>query len=130
MAVDPITASINFAETVVKTIWPDETGVDKAKIEFAKTQIATQAALLMEQAKTNQVEAASQFWFVAAARPAILWLCGVLLWWTYMGAPLLVFFFPDRKMPSLGTDGVMELTIGILGLAGWRSLDKKNGVAR
>jgi hypothetical protein len=129
MALDPISAGLELANTVVKTIWPDTSQEDAAKIELVKTQIATQAALLIEQAKTNQIEAASSRLFVAGARPALMWLCGFLLFWSYVGAPLLVFFLPGRPLPSLGTEGVFELTMGMLGLAGWRTLDKIKGVA-
>ena len=130
MALDPISAGLELANTIVKTIWPDESAQDAAKIELLKTQIATQAALLIEQAKANQVEAASASIFVAGWRPSVGWVCSLALAWTFLVSPVLQFFLPGRPVPTVPSEMLFELVLALLGVAGLRSFDKLKGTAR
>ena len=130
MSLDPISAGLELANTIVKTIWPDESAQDAAKIELLKTQIATQAALLIEQAKTNQVEASSDNVFVAGWRPSVGWVCSLALAWTFLVSPVLQFFLPGRPVPTVPSDMLFELVLALLGVAGLRSVEKFKGIAR
>lgn len=130
MALDPISAGLELANTIVKTIWPDESAQDAAKVDLVKTQIATQAALLIEQAKTNQVEAASSSLFVAGWRPSVGWVCSLALLWTFLLSPILQFFLPGRPVPTIPSDMLFELILALLGVAGLRSVEKFKGIAR
>ena len=97
------------------------------------------------QALANQEAAKHDSLFVAGARPAILWVCALGLAWTFLIQPVLVwllvavglsFMPPDQvnemsaALPQLDTESIWGLTGAVLGMAGWRSWDKKNGVAR
>lgn len=130
MALDPISAGLELANTVVKTIWPDTSQEDAAKIELVKTQIATQAALLIEQAKTNQAEAASSSVFVAGWRPSVGWVCSLSLLWTFLLSPVTQFFLPGRPVPTVPADMLFELVLAMLGVAGLRSFDKFKGLSK
>lgn len=129
MPLDPITAGLELANSVVRAIWPDEAEKDKAQIELVKTQIATQAALLIEQAKTNQAEAQHSSLFVAGWRPSVGWVCSLALAWTFLISPILQFALPGRAVPTVPSDMLFELVLALLGVAGLRTFDKIKGVA-
>jgi len=58
MALDPVTAGLDLAKTVVQTIWPDKTEQEKA-------QLAAALQLVQGQLDINRAEAASPSVFVA-----------------------------------------------------------------
>ena len=82
----------------------------------------------------NAAEATNSSLFVAGWRPFIGWVCGGALLYTYILVPLATAGFaaaghPLPKLPAL--DGnLWELMFGMLGMAGWRSLDKLKGVSK
>ena len=127
MAIDPITAGLSLAETVVSKIWPDKTEQEKA-------QMAAAVALLQGQMEINKVEAASPNIFTSGWRPAIGWVCGLAMAYTYIGYPLLLWataiWWPAVKPPVLVTDGVLtELLCALLGMSSLRTYEKTRGVA-
>ena len=91
--------------------------------ELAKGQIAANA----EQAKHPSI-------FVAGARPAIMWICALGLGWSFFLQPLLHWILlitgSDYPMPDINTEGLISLTMALLGLSGMRSWEKSKGVAR
>ena len=127
MAIDPITAGLSLVSDVVNKVWPDKTEQEKA-------QMAAAVALLQGQMEINKVEAASPNVFTSGWRPAIGWVCGLAMAYTYIGYPLLLWataiWWPGIKPPILVTDGVMtELLCVLLGMSGLRSFEKTRGVA-
>lgn len=133
MAFDPISAGLEIAGKIIDRVWPDKTAQDEAKLEMLKLQIANEFQLQIAQAETNTEQAKSQSVFVAGARPFMMWVCGVALCYQYLIRTLVPWIFavsghPVPPMPSLD-ENLWELTAGMLGLAGWRSWDKKNGRA-
>jgi len=127
MALDPITAGIDLAKTVVQTIWPDKT-------EEEKQQLAAAVMIVQGQIDTNKTEAANPSMFVAGWRPFIGWVCGLALVYQYLARPLAAWAFaiaghPLPPMPGLD-DNLWELLLGMLGLGGLRSFEKVKGVAR
>lgn len=128
MAIDPITAGIGLAETVIAKIWPDKTEQERA-------QLAAAMALVQGQLDINKAEAASASVFTSGWRPAIGWICGMALFYTYVGYPFLLWavsiYAPEMKPPVLGNDGMLyELLFGMLGLGGLRTFEKIKGVNR
>ena len=91
-------------------------------------------ALAKEQAKANTEAAKHPSMFVAGARPAIMWVCCLGLFWSFFLAPLLNWFLAisgtDMPLPAIETDGLLTLTLSLLGLGGYRSFEKFKGVAR
>ena len=127
MALDPLTAVSDLASTVINKIWPDKT-------EQEKQQLAAAVALVQGQLDINKTEAANPNVFVSGWRPAIGWICGGALGYTYLGYPLLVWittvWFPNIHAPLLGNDGMLyELLFGMLGMGGLRTFEKVKGVA-
>ena len=85
-------------------------------------------------AQANVESAKSSSLFVAGARPAIMWVCCLGLLTEYFIMPLArwgtALWAPDIFLPELSTEGLMTLTLSLLGLGGLRSFEKTKGVAR
>jgi hypothetical protein len=114
----------------------------RAKLEeLAKqmelTQISGQLAINLEEAKSEK-------WWKAGWRPAVGWICAGVLAYTYLFQPMLAFLlrvsvwagwlhvatadeFP--AFPTLDTGAIIQLLIGMLGLAGLRTAEKIKGVS-
>lgn len=90
--------------------------------------------LLLGQIQVNTEEAKSSSLFVAGWRPFIGWTCGAGVAYAYVLHPMALFvaFMFDvdvSRMPALDIGTLLSLVMAMLGVAGLRSLDKKNGVA-
>ena len=96
---------------------------EKHAQELAKGQIQAN----VEQAKHPSL-------FVAGARPAIMWICALGLAWQFFLAPLMnwavVISGSTIQPPVINTEGLMTLTLSLLGLGGLRTAEKWKGVAR
>jgi hypothetical protein len=95
------------------------------EIEFMAGKM--QADINLEEAKNPNV-------FVSGWRPFIGWICGFSLFYNYIFFPFYAYtaklFYPAAPaMPSLDNGELISLLFALLGLAGFRSMDKKNGVA-
>jgi len=86
------------------------------------------------QIEVNKEEAKSASIWVAGWRPAVGWAGAVGFAYAAILEPLLrfvsqVIFHYGGQFPVIDTMLTMQVLFGLLGLAGLRSLDKKNGVA-
>jgi hypothetical protein len=127
MALDPLSAGVDLAQTVINKIWPD-----KSKEEAA--QLAAAVAIVQGQMEVNKAEAASGSVFVGGWRPFVGWACGSALAYTYLLYPLLVWactvWAPHIKPPVLGNNEMLyELLFGMLGMGALRTFEKIKGVA-
>ena len=74
-------------------------------------------------------------WFITGARPTALWVCVAGLGYQFVLVPVVTFGYQlctghALPLPAPVLDeSLMELVAALLGLAGWRSFDKKNGTA-
>jgi hypothetical protein len=127
VTLDPITAGIDLANTVVGKLWPDKSAQEQA-------QLAAAVALVQGQLDINKAEAASPSMFVGGWRPACGWVCAAALGYQYLARPLLPWACAalGHAVPELPTlDGtLMELLAGMLGLGGLRTVEKIKSVAR
>ena len=108
---------------------------DKTKRMELESQIKSQMIDLQKaQADINLQQAKHASIFVAGARPAIMWVCCLGILWSFFLGPImnwLVWTFSiDIVPPEIETEGVMTLTLSLLGLSGMRSFEKFQGVAR
>jgi len=96
-----------------------------------KTQVQ-QANLA--QIAVNQEQARHASIFVAGARPAIMWICAFGLGWQFVFQPICVWalavWATDLTIPIIPTEGLMTLTLSLLGLGGMRSFEKSKGIQR
>ena len=91
-------------------------------------------SLDLAQAQTNLEQANHSSIFVAGARPAIMWICAFGLGWQFVFQPLAVWILAltgsGIALPVIQTEGLMSLTMALLGLGGMRSFEKSKGVQR
>ena len=104
----------------------------KTKLEAElKSQIIS---LDLAQAQANIEQAKSPSVFIAGARPAIMWICAFGLGWQFVFQPVMVWLFAVSGsaivLPVLATEGLMPLTLSLLGLGSMRSFEKHKGVHR
>ena len=104
----------------------------KRKLESElKSQIIS---LDLAQAQTNLEQAKHSSIFVAGARPAIMWICAFGLGWQFVFQPVAVWGIAvsgaDLVLPVIQTEGLMSLTLALLGLGSMRTAEKWKGVQR
>lgn len=127
MALDPITAGIDLAGTVINKIWPD-------KSEQERQQLAAAVAMVQGQLEINKAEATSSSTFVSGWRPFVGWVCGAAFAWNWIGLPVSMFVLtylgkPMQLAPA-DLSEMMPVLLGMLGLGAMRSFEKTKGVAR
>ena len=91
-------------------------------------------SLDLAQAQTNLEQAKHSSIFVAGARPAIMWICAFGLGWQFVFQPIAVWAIAvsgaEVVLPIIQTEGLMSLTLALLGLGSMRTAEKWKGVQR
>lgn len=113
-----------------------ETPEEKRAAEALKTKIMMKPA--EAQVEIAKIEAAHRSPFVAGGRPFILWTCGVSLAFCFIPQFALGAWLWTRQVIMTGelvpypvaADGLMELTLGMLGLGALRTVEKIGGRAK
>ena len=97
-------------------------------------QLDIAAKLAEVQTKINAAEATHRSVFVAGWRPFVGWVCGFGLLYAVLLEPLLRFIFTvngwESTFPIIDTTITMQVLFGMLGLAGFRSYEKKNNLTK
>ena len=108
---------------------------ERAKAELSLNQQLQQPHIL--QALTNIEEARHPSVLVSGWRPALGWLCVLILAWTWIVRDLVIIGLmlvdkPEvvQQLPTADTSTVITLLLCLLGLGGARTLEKLKGVAR
>jgi hypothetical protein len=116
---------------------PDPNERARAKEQIEVQMLAAMTSLVQGQIETNKEQAKHSSVFVAGARPFIMWVCGVALLWQFFLEPmatwgLVAFAQPDTlpPFPKLDIGPLMTLLLGMLGLGGLRTYEKRLGVER
>ena len=127
MALDPMTAALDLAGTVINRIWPDKSEQEKAELSLIVATVQGQMAV-------NQQEASHPSIFVSGWRPAIGWVCGGACAWNWIGLPIaqaaLIFFGYELALDQADLTEMLPVLLGMLGLGGLRTYEKVQGVAR
>lgn len=88
----------------------------------------------MAQLDVNKTEAGHMSLYVAGWRPFIGWSCGVAMAFNYIGIPMIhtgtALYGSEITLTPLDLEVMMPVLLGMLGLGGMRSYEKRNGVAR
>ena len=120
-----IGAVADLAKTVVARIWPDKTAEEQA-------QLAATLTIVQGQLDANKAEAENTNWFVAGARPFIMWVCGVAFACQFVVGPLAEWGSTlaghPVKFPQMDMGTMMPLLFGMLGLGAYRTAEKLQGV--
>ena len=115
---------------------PDKGERARAQEQFEGQMLNAMTGLVQGQIEVNKVQAKHASIFVAGARPFIMWVCGFALLWQFLLEPmatwgLLAFSVRDiPPFPKLDMAPLMTLLLGMLGLGGLRTYEKRLGVER
>ena len=119
--VDAATGFANIIDKFVET--PDE----RAAADMLLAKMAQRPGEL--QVELNKIEAGHRSLFVAGWRPALGWICAFGLGFTFLINPVIQWATGELG-PELPHDIMLELVIGMLGLAGLRTAEKAMGKAK
>jgi hypothetical protein len=130
-----IEAGSNLIGKIIDKIAPDADVELKAKLNAALQEMQNEYMLILSQLDINKEEAKSASVLVAGARPYVLWVCGTSLAYVSLLEPILrflavVIFGYTGEFPTINTDLTMQVLLGILGLGGYRTVEKLKGVSR
>lgn len=130
MDLNPIGSAVKgFMESVVSPILDKFIPDAKDRLEATLLIQKQVHELLMGQIEINKVEAASANVWVAGWRPAIGWTCASALAYIWIirdwiSWVMLVAGSTLPAPPMLMQDSILELTLGMLGMAGLRTYEK------
>jgi len=134
-----ISGLFSAAQSLIERFFPDPEKKAAAQLELLKmqqtgelAQLAADTDLAKLQIQTNIEEAKSTNWFVAGARPFIMWTCGVSLAYVSVVEPISrfvakVWFGYVGDFPVIDTNLTMQILMGILGLGAYRTAEKIKG---
>ena len=88
---------------------------------------------MLAQLEVNKAEAASNSLFVAGWRPAIGWVCGLAFAWHFVLGPVVTLILSytvevPPQLPEFDMSSLLTVMMGMLGLGGLRTYEKKKGV--
>jgi hypothetical protein len=121
--------------SIIDKIVPDKDQAAKLAHEIATMSEKMANEQVLAQLEVNKAEAASGSLFKGGWRPAIGWICGLALLWSFILQPFLVFFLlvfgvDLPPLPEIGTADLMPILLGMLGLGGLRSYEKVQKVTK
>lgn len=114
---------------------PDVNERRRLEAEAEKNLLDAFQGAMQAQMAINEKEAQHGSLFVAGWRPAIGWVCGLAFFWNFVVQPLFSWgaFLAGvdiGQAPSLDLSQMMPVLLGMLGLGGLRTYEKRAGVAR
>lgn len=132
MALDPITAVMNVAGSVIDRIWPDPAQAAQAKLQLMQLQQSGELAQLTGQMDIDKAEAEStdklQHW-----RGGLGWVCTSAYFYHFVVHPLaggiLTIVGHPVVLPTLDVSELTTLTMGMLGLGGLHVAERIKGVS-
>ena len=121
---------VDLVGKISDKVWPDPAKKIEAQTALLQMQQSGELAMLEKlgqsdnaQAEINKIEAASDSSFKSGWRPALGWVCVAGFSYQLLARPFLIGAgfagFPDLDMPTLSA-----LTFGMLGLAGYRTIER------
>ena len=135
MDITGIGSIFDFGSKVIDKIWPNADDAAKAKLamlqlqqEGAFKELEANLEIAKGQMVVNTAEASSGNKFASSWRPFIGWICGISLCYNYIFMPLFtyiaVWIGNAPAMPVLESGELMTLLLGMLGLSGFRTVEK------
>jgi hypothetical protein len=131
---DPITAILGIGNKLIDHFFPDANQAAAAKLRLLEMQQNGDLQVMASQMEINKIEASNPSLFVSGWRPFIGWVCGISLTYAAIIEPVSrfiasVMFKYNGAFPIIDTTLTLQILLGLLGLAGMRSWEKKEGVA-
>jgi len=112
---------------------PDPNERARAKEAVEAQMLSAMTSLVQGQLEINKQEAQHKSLFVAGWRPSVGWVCSLALAWNFIFQPLLSWVFFSygldlAEAPRLDTGELTTVLLGMLGLGGLRTYEKRLGV--
>ena len=132
MALDPITAGIGLLDNFIDKFVADKDLAAKLGAQARSAEFQGELQLVVGQLEINREEAKSKNWFVVGARPCVMWVCAMSLFYVSLFEPLArfvakVMFHYEGEFPVVDTTLTMQLLMGLLGLGTMRTVEKLKG---
>lgn len=113
---------------------PDKNAREEAKEQLESQMLNALTGLIQGQLEINKAEAQHKSLFVAGWRPGIGWICGIALGWNFILQPIMAWGFfvyglDIADAPVLDTGELTTILLGMLGLGGLRTYEKRLGVS-
>jgi hypothetical protein len=106
--------------------------IDQAEAQFRLRAAELAAQAIAGQVEVDKLEAASGSLFVAGWRPALGWIldAGLALGLVVQPAVSIIvrLLHPDIVVPMMDLSVIVPLTVGMLGISGYRTIEKLKGV--
>jgi len=113
---------------------PDKDARERMAHEIATLAEKQAHEQIMAQMEVNKAEAQHSSMFVAGWRPAAGWSCVLAMTFNFVMAPLInwgtTLYGYDVTLPVLNLEIMMPVLLGMLGLGGLRSYERRNQVER
>ena len=105
----------------------------EAEREIKAQLTAHLAAVDLAQIGVNREEARGN-WFQSGWRPCTGWVAALSFGWVYLFQPMISFVLAQTgylvQLPSLDMSQMMPILLGLLGLSGFRTLERSKGVGK
>jgi len=136
MAFDPLTAAMELGGHLIDKLIPDPQAKADATLKLVQmkqngdlAELTAATDIAKAQIAVNQAEASSASFFVAAGRPAVIWVCALALFNDFVLRPFALFIVSTAHIagvswPSLDTAALTPLLTGLLGLGAMRTYEK------
>lgn len=118
---------------IIDRLFPDPAQKAAAELELLKMTQAGDLQTVLAQLEINAKEASHPSLFVAGGRPFFLWIGGVGFAYAVILQPMFVWLarikgWPEPPLPD--ADLLWVVVSGLLGISGFRSVEKIKGVAK
>lgn len=132
-SLSPFGAVTNLVGKVLDRVLPeDKAAKEAANLEVLKLIQTGELAAMVAQTDINKEEAKSTNWWVAGARPFVIWIFGIVILEAFVVAPAWEFWAhlhgSDVMWPKPDTAPLWTLCTAMLGVATQRTIEKINGV--
>jgi hypothetical protein len=132
---DAVASTFNGAFGLIDDLYTSDEERAEAKLKL----VAVAESGRLAQMEVNAVEAASRSLFVAGWRPAVGWTCVSAFALTFVVLPVVqsaaIYYtaytgenLDLSALPELSMSEMMPVLLGMLGLGGLRTYEKRNGV--
>jgi hypothetical protein len=123
MSLDPITAGLDLATTIVGKIWPDRSAQEQQQLAGLLAQLTAQTEIDKAEAQSNDP---LQHW-----RGGLGWVCTAAYAYNFVLEPLIVagatIAGHPVALPNLDIGSLSTLTLGMLGLGGLHVTERIKG---